>query len=129
MPRLEYFLASESLSVDMNSNTISVYHILNEVFLDELPGRLPMLAVVAAWIYGEAEIRDKKEFQARIELHLPGSEMKVFRTNMTAMRRFSNIHLQILDVAIEKSGDLVIKMLLDDEEKASHTIAVSRIGD
>jgi hypothetical protein len=129
MPRLEYFLASESLSVDMNSNTISVYHILNEVFLDEMPGRLPMLAVVAAWIYDEAEIRDKKEFQAKIELQLPGSETKLFRTNMKAMKRFSNIHLQILDVAIEKSGDLVIKMILDDEEKASHTIAVSRIGD
>lgn len=126
MPKLEYFVAAESLSVDLDRNSVSVFHILNEVQLREIPGVLPQLAVASAWVFDEQEIQSKSECQVKFELRPPGDgEVKVFRSNMSAEVRFQNMHLQIQNVPIATSGDLIVRVFLDDEERATHTIEVS----
>jgi hypothetical protein len=38
MPSLEYFLIAESVSSDVQRNTISIFHVLNDVRLEAIPG-------------------------------------------------------------------------------------------
>jgi hypothetical protein len=130
MARLEYFVVSESISVDVNHNTVSLFHILNGMQLFEFPGSIPRLAVASAWVFDDPEIERKQEFQIRFEIRVPGARApKIFRANMVAESRFENLHVEIQNVPVEGAGDIVFEVYLDDERQASHLLVVSRITD
>lgn len=125
MPRLEYFVVSESVSIDKNRNTVSIFHVMNKIGLSPLPGAIPMLSAISGWEFSETELKDKAEFQVKFEFRTPGStEPKIFRSNLNSSVRFKNVHLEIQEVPIEQAGDLKVTLYLDDVSQATHTIQI-----
>jgi hypothetical protein len=57
MPRLEYFVVTETSSIDVTRNSVSIFHVLNDIYFDSLPDSLPSLAVISGWIHSEDEIK------------------------------------------------------------------------
>ena len=126
MARLEYFLVAESCSQDINRNSLSVFHILNDVRLHEMPGVIHELVAVSGWVMSDEDIQNQEEFQLRIRFDMPvAEEGRDFRANLRASTRFQNHHFWLAEVPVGQSGDIVVRLFLDDVEKATHTIAVS----
>lgn len=126
MPRLEYFVVAESCSTDVNRNTVSIFHVLNELYVNTFPDHIPTLAVISGWIHSEAEIRDHQESQIRIEFHMPGVvQPEEFRGNLTAESRYQYYNFVFENIPIEQPGDIEVRLFLDDDKEATHTMTAS----
>lgn len=121
MPQLEYFVVAESVSIDSNRNSVSVFHILSKLAVEPIP----VLSAVAGWIFTQEEIDAKKEYQVRLVFAPPGDEPKIFRVNLNANVRFQNIHLRLEYVPISRVGDFTITLFVDDDKKATHLIEIA----
>ena len=62
MPRLEYFIVCESTSVDAGNDSISLFHVLEDIFPDTFPYVLHRAEAVSLWNL-DNEDRDT-DFQA-----------------------------------------------------------------
>jgi len=121
MPRLEYFVVAETSSIDVNRNSVSIFHVLNDIYFDSLPDSIPTLAVISGWIHSEAEIRDHQESQIRIEFHMPGVDApKEFRGNLRAESRYQYYNFSLMNVPVKQSGEIEVRLFLDDNQKATH---------
>ena len=70
MPKLEYFLVSESVSVDQLTNRTSLFNILEEVRANKFPAVIPQVVVTSAW---NREIGDEDiDYQVKVRISLPG---------------------------------------------------------
>ena len=126
MPELEYFLVAESCSVDVDRNSLSIFHVMNDVRLDRVPGLIPELVIISAWIHSQEELRGRAESQIRVQFRLPGLDSTPsFRGNLNAETRFQNFNFSFREVPAQTEGDIVVEIFLDDQHKATHTVAVS----
>jgi hypothetical protein len=125
MPRIEYFVVSESISNDQNTNNVSIFHICEE-FSGRLPITLSRLVATSCW---SIEPADKgKDFQVALRVLLPGGalmpELRDLKVNFTTDRARHRVFQYIHGLRVEHPGDLVIEVLLDGVACASHTISV-----
>ena len=126
MARLEYFLASESVAIDRVRNSVSIFHVINELQLEEIPSELHKLSLISCWMFDEDEIRRNDEFQLRFRIELPDGESKDFRANISpGQSRFQYYVFVVENVPVQKTGDMMIRAFLNDTETATHVIAVS----
>ncbi len=127
MPRLEYFLLADSLSVDQDTNNVSIFHVLEEVTIP-LPGHIPRLVAISSWNIEPEERQRKDEFQATLRIHQPWEEKapkhKDLPTNFTAERRRHRICQYVTGVPVKEAGELEFEILLNGEHAASHFVTV-----
>ena len=128
MPKLEYFLVAESVSVDRDTNRVSLFNIVEEVS-GSLPARIPALVVVSSWnVLPEDR---KREFQVTLRISLPGGvelpKSEDFAVNFTAQRSRQRILQFVKELPLEQPGDLKLEVLLNGKHAASHTVTVHTI--
>jgi hypothetical protein len=125
MPRLEYFLVSESSSVDSETGALSVFSVLNEAKFDSFPAVLPKVALVTCWIPSPKEIETKEEFQVTFKFRVPDSAKNgEIRSGFQAESRFQHLILNVAGIPVDHPGEIVIDLLLNEQHQASHTIFV-----
>ena len=71
MPRLEYFLVAESISVDRETNQLSVFNVLDDLELS-LPTQIPQLVALSSWNI-EPHERDQ-DLQVMLRILLPKAD-------------------------------------------------------
>ena len=122
MPRLEYFVVSEGVSIDQRTNNVSVFGICEE----RTTGFIPNLVATSCWNMAPDE-RDH-DFQATLRVRLNGEsvlpELDNFKINFTTERNRHRIFHYVNGLKLEKPGELVFKLLLDGKDQASHTVTV-----
>ncbi len=125
MPSLEYFIVSEGVSVDQNTNNVSVFAILEEIS-GSLPLRGSRLVATSSWNMSPDE--QDRDFQVALRITLPSGkvmpESNDLKVNFTTTRRRHRVFQHVSGLAVEKPGDLVFEVLLDGEPKATHTITI-----
>jgi hypothetical protein len=127
MAKLEYFIVCERTSVDVETNSISLFHVLEDLFPDEFPYTLPRLEAVSLWILGPGD--EETDFQATLKVFLPGEETGVpFPMNLSKGRMRYRTVLVVLDIPLNKPGELKIEVLLNNVHAADHTVTVHDIG-
>jgi hypothetical protein len=122
--RLEYFIASESISVDTDTNRLSILNVLEEIGATEFPIRIRELVAIAGWLVDPDDIG--KEFQGVLRLSMPGSEAREFPFNISledGMRRY-RLNLRFLGIEVLQTGEARLELLLGAEHQASHTVTV-----
>jgi hypothetical protein len=131
MPRLEYFLVSESTSVDSDQNMVSIFNILDAVsFPKSRPMVIPQLVAHSSWIFDPEDVG--KDFQVTLEIVLPGWEgagntNESLRTNFVGPpEKRQRIFQRVMGLLLLQPGDVVFHLLLNGEHKASHTLTVQR---
>ncbi len=71
MPELEYFIVAESIATDRERNTVSIFHVI-----EDLPGSVssvvPKVVAVSSWRVSPEEIG--RDFQVSLEVQLPGGK-------------------------------------------------------
>jgi hypothetical protein len=132
MPKLEYFLVSESISVDRDQNAVSVFNILEEVAIPKTgPGVIATLVAVSSWIFDVEDVG--KDFQVTLKVILPevaGPDItKEFPINFTAPKSRQRIYHRISGLPLQKASDVIFELLLNGEHKASHTLNVRQSED
>lgn len=125
MPKLEYFLVSESVSVDQLTNRTSLFNILEEVKANKFPAVIPQVVVTSAW---NREIGDEDiDYQVKVRISLPGEEEPKnfpmnFKIESDRHRLFQGFeHLQI-----QQPGELKFEVFINDKYTASHTVSIQK---
>jgi hypothetical protein len=127
MPKLEYFLVSESISVDRDQNSVSVFNIIEEITVAKTgPSVIPNLVALSSWIFDTKDVG--QDFQVTLKVVLPGAvspeKTKEFPINFTAPKIRQRIYHRISGLPLHEAGDVVFELLLNGEHKASHTLTV-----
>jgi hypothetical protein len=127
MPHLEYFVVSQSISVDQYKNRVSIFHIYEEISYKSFPTYIALLAITTLWDIDEDE-RDK-EFSGEIVLSPPSSNELVkhpfnFRTDKVAPRQ--RVILELRRVAVPAAGEFKFEVFLAGTRHAGHTIHIRK---
>ena len=124
MPKLEYFLVAESVSIDRDQNRVSVFNILEEVSIPKSdPKIIPYLVAFSSWIIAPED--QGKDFQVSVELAGPNLDRTlVFPVNFTANGNRQRTRVGISGMPIERTGDTVFSLKLNGEQTASHNLTI-----
>jgi hypothetical protein len=125
MPKLEYFLVCESVSIDRDTNRVSHFHVLEELRPgpSEQPGHLlAQLAAVCCWYEEPDDVG--QDFQALLRLHTPEGNSREFTLNfhMKSRRQRLVFHLQGIPPVVP--GELKFEILLNGKHQAEHIVTV-----
>ena len=123
MPKLEYFIVTESVSVDQFTNKISLFEVLETIHVPKFPAAFNRMFVVSAW---NAEPGDEsRDFQIQIKINPPdGSEPQTFEHNVPMpAARCRNIQC-LQGIPFKCAGKFTIELSLNKEHFAFHTIDV-----
>jgi hypothetical protein len=132
MPKLEYFLVAESISVDQDQNKVSVFNILEEVAVPESDLTvIPQLVALSSWIFEPEDMG--QDFQVTLRVLVPRTmtpeTTKEFPINFTGPKKRQRIYHRIRDLPLPQAGDVVFQLLLNGDHKASHTLTVHQHKD
>lgn len=125
MPKLEYFLVSESVAVDQQTNRASLFNILDEIRENQFPIVIPQAVVTSAWNY---EVGDEDiDYQVKVRMSLPGEENpKDIPVNVKIETNQHRLFLQVMNLKIKQPGELKFEVLINDKHTASHTVLIQK---
>ncbi len=126
MPKLEFFIVCESVSIDVESGKISLFNVIEDIFTDALPDYVNINAV-GLW---NVEPEDAgKDYQASLRITPPGlAEGPVFPMNLTRGRLRYRAVFAVRNIPLNQPGRLVVEAMMNGEHVASHTVIVHPAG-
>jgi len=121
MPRLDYFLVAESVSIDKDRSTLSIFHVC-DAWQDRPPLLIPELVAVSSWTMEPEDMG--QDFQATLKIRLPGKQerpdLELHSINFTADHRRQRTYHFVRGLRIEEPGEVEFRILLNGQHKASH---------
>ena len=72
MPRLEYFIVSESISVDQRTNRVSVFNVVDELQVSQFPATIPQVVATSAWNREPSD--EDTDYQAMLRIYPPAED-------------------------------------------------------
>lgn len=125
MARLEFFVVSESVSIDQTSNAASVFNILEEIGTPQFPILIPYCAAISLWCREEAD-RDE-DFQCTLRIIRPGGERNDISTNFRPVRPRHRVVQRIQGLQLTQAGELRFELLLNGKHAADHIVTVVQV--
>jgi hypothetical protein len=123
MAELEFFLLAQSVAVDRGTNTLSLFHVIEELSAAGLPIVLPQLTAVSVWLLTQGE--QGSDFQVSLRATKPdGAESRRFDHNFTATRHRQRMMMQLEGFPFDATGEWVFELLLNGEHKARHRVTI-----
>ena len=123
MPSLEYFLVADSVSVDQFTNTVSVFHVIEQIRAPKFPVHIPRFACVSSLNIEEEGFG--KDYQLTVNIKNPsGKEGEPNRINFTAEKRRQRFIAHLVNFKIDGPGQLLFELLLNEDRIVSHTIDI-----
>ena len=129
MPELEYFLVAESISVDQETNRVSIFNVLEELHAESAPISYPALVAISSWNLAENELGG--DFQVMLRVNSPAQEAPFdYPINLSREpRRRHRIYHRLIGPTFHAFGDLRFEVLLNGEHRASHVISIIQTDD
>jgi len=124
MARLEFFIVSESMSIDQFTNRLSLFNILEEVESPNFPFQLSIIAV-SLWMKEPGD--DERDFQCILRVSMPNVPPREFTVNFRFISRRHRVIQNIQAIQLNEPGVLRFEVLLNGQHAASHEIDVSGI--
>lgn len=125
MPKLEYFVVAESVTVDQFTNRVSLFNVCDEVAVLKFPASLGQLVAVCSWNAEEADIG--KDFQVGVVLRTSDGTKGPFTSNFTMKGKRHRTVLALRDFRVSKAGRVEFEVTLNSEHAASHVVDVYSI--
>ena len=125
MPKLEYFLVSESVSVDQGTNRVSLFNILEEFRPNQFPTSIPQAIVTSAWNYESGD--ENIDYQVKVRISLSGEERSQdFLMNFKMEPNRYRLFQEIVNIPIQQPGELKFEVFINNKYIASHTVLVQQ---
>ena len=123
MPKLEYFLAAESIADDKTSNLVSLFRVLEAFSVEKFPTTAPSFVAVSSWLLAEEE--QGQDFQVALNIYSEGTPIRPeLKVNFTADGRRQRIYHYVQGLQLDHPGELKLGVLLDGKQEAEHTVTV-----
>jgi hypothetical protein len=124
MARLEFFVVSESVSVDQQTNRLSLFNVIEQVASTNFPSALPSAVAVSMWIAEDGD--DVRDFQCTLRITLPNGNPYEFASNFKFRARRHRVIQRVEGFPLNEPGVLRFEVLLNGERAASHEVDVSQ---
>lgn len=123
MADLEFFVLAESVSLDQLRNSLSIFHVVEEVKAAALPAAMPSLTAVSVWLLAREE--KGADFQVTLVIRRPdGTESSRYPHNFTAAARRQRMVTTLQGLFFDVPGDWTFEVLLNGERAARHRVSV-----
>ncbi len=126
MPKLEYFLISEGVSVDQRTNRLSIFNVFENVNANKLPARVPLVVTVVSLIKEEEE--QGEDLQLLLKIHSPGVEEAFeFTLNFVMERERHRLLMNIDNIVIKDSGDITFEIYINGKLLATRLVKATLV--
>jgi hypothetical protein len=125
MARLEFFVVSESLSVDQVTNRLSVFDVLEVIGSTGFPITLHHCAAVSLWRKEPGD--ENVDFQVVLRITTGTGEKNEIHTNFRMTRDRHRVIQRIQGIPIPKEGELHFEIFLNGEHSAEHVVTVEKV--
>jgi len=125
MARMEFFLVSEELSVDQQTNRLSLFNVLEQIASPNFPLVLLTAVAVSLWVADPGD--DINDFQCTLRVIPPNGEPRDFPSNFRFRSNRHRVIQRLQGFPINEPGVLRFEVLLNGVYQASHEIDVARI--
>jgi len=123
---LKLFLCSDSASADMRTNTISAFHITEQLMAAAFPVAIPRITVIAL-VNREQEDPDQIQFQ--LEAHLGNQQIAAGPFAINFFRQFSARGIgEMVGLVLPGPGTLRFVLRNGDTTMGSWTVSVVQVG-
>ena len=122
MAILEYFLVSESVSIDQLTNRTSIFNVLEEIGVFGLPARSEACVAVSLWRAEEGD--SERDFQATLHVQLPDEQYRDFHINFRITGSRHRLTQGIRGIPLTMLGELKFELRLNGETRAHHLVTV-----
>ena len=123
MPKLEYFIVSEGVSVDRQTNRVSLFNVLEEAHLDRFPAAIPQVVVTSAW--NREPLDEDVDYQVQLRIYAPGEEShREFTTNIRIETDRHRVLQRIVNLQVSQPGELKFEVLINGQHAASHVVTI-----
>jgi len=127
MPQLEYFVVCRDVLANMQTDEITLSHVLEDVFPEAYPHLIAKATAVSVWNINADDA--KLDYQATLVVKVPGNADVQFPMNLAKRRSRYRAMQSILDIPIDKPGDIIFEVLLNGVHQASHTVRMHPVDD
>jgi hypothetical protein len=125
MPKLEYFVVCDSISIDQQTNRVSLFNIVEDL-QPVGPGIqsdiIAQLVAVSSW--NKVPEDEGKDFQVIHRIHTSDGEPKDFPMNFRMENPRQRVVLRIQGMPPMHPGSLRIELLLNGQHIADHIVTV-----
>jgi hypothetical protein len=125
MARLEFFIVSESMSVDQYTNRLSLFNILEEMASPTFPFVLPSAVAVSLWMMEPGD--EERDFQCMLRVTMPNVAQREFTANFRTNSRRHRIIQSFQGFPLNEPGVLRFEVLLNGQHMASHEVDITRM--
>lgn len=125
MAHMEFFVVSEELSVDQQTNRLSLFNVLEQIAGPNFPLVLLSAAAISLWVADAGD--DGRDFQCMLRIILPNGRQHEFTSNFRFGARRHRVIQRLQGFPIDEPGVLRFEVLLNGEHQASHEVDVLRI--
>lgn len=126
MARLEFFLVSRSSSVDIPTNQLSAFEILEEIHVPKFPVLYP--SCVAITVLRQEEGDEEKDFQGLLFITTPSGEIYENPVNFRMTSTRHRLMQQIVGLPLTEAGILKFEITLNGKHLAEHIVDVDQRG-
>lgn len=126
MPKLEYFLISEGVSVDQRTNRLSIFNVFESVNAYEFPASVRLVVAVVSLIKEDED--EGEDFQLLLKIHSPGEEKAFeFTLNFVMERERHRLLMNIDNLGIKASGNITFEVYLNGNLLATRIVKATLI--
>ena len=129
MPKLEYFLLCESISVDQETNRVSLFNVLEDLHLAKLPkdgDSKPAFILnqfVAVAVFNREPEDVDQDFEACLMYNLPDGAHKEHKLKFKMERNRQRIVMRFVGMPpVAKDGLLSFDLSVNGKHAGTHTI-------
>ena len=109
--------------MDQFTNTVSVFHVIEQIRSAIFPVPIRRFACVSSLNIEEEDFG--KDYQLTVRIKNPsGEDEKPNRINFTAEKRRQRFIAHLINFKIDGPGQLLFELLLNEDRLASHTVDV-----
>jgi hypothetical protein len=129
MPKLEYFLLCESISVDQETNRVSLFNVLEDLHLAKPPTEgeskpaFILNQFVAVAVFNRQPEDSDQEFEACLKYNLPDGAYKEHKLKFKMERNRQRIVMRFVGMPpVGKDGLLSFDLSVNGNHSGTHTI-------
>lgn len=112
MPKLNYLVFAESWAVDSDTNRLSIFNIISDLYPERFPARVNKLIGIAQLLFEEAELN--RDFQLSLEVVRPGCEVETpLNVNMTAETEKHVALMRLRGMPVSSAGRAIFRLKLN----------------
>jgi len=125
MAHMEFFIVSEELSIDQQTNRLSVFNVLEQIASPNFPVQLLSATAVSLWVANPGD--EERDFQCTLRVISPNGDCSDFPSNFRFRARRHRVIQRLKGFPINEPGVLRFEVMLNGEYQASHEVDVARV--